>query len=322
MRSGRAPTGMFGPSRRNRFPVGGADPLAPLPDPQVAGTGPIAAPPMNGDLAQQLLARADMSEKGHKGLFPGKDWKTLVPMIANALLAFNARTNPASMAMLQNNMAMARDRRLAAQKLEAERLEAEREARQPHQVGDSFVKLNPATGQYETLFRDPQPFEAYAQSLGLVPGSPEYVNAVENYRLGPWSDAAVQAKTGLTGYRYDRMGGLQEDRQDHSVGMQEDRQVHSDSQLDQRLSVTRRGQDLSHGDRVRGQDISRNNNIRSTDTSRDNNIRSNDTRLRTNRRTPRPAGPATSSRYGEGAIIEDAKGNKLRLQGGRWVPVR
>src|SRR5205085_6255458 len=68
--------------------------------PLVSGQQSIGALP---DVAAQFT-------KTHKGLFPGKDWKTIVPMIADALLAANASHNPASMAMLQNSMAMRRER--------------------------------------------------------------------------------------------------------------------------------------------------------------------------------------------------------------------
>src|SRR5205085_1196713 len=179
-------------------------------------TGPLAA---NSEIDGGV---PNVSAKfPHKGLFPGKDWKTIVPMVANALLAASARTNPASMAMLQNNLQMQRERQ-----------RAEYEMRLPQQVGGSMVQFNPETGGYETMFREPEPFEAYAQSLGYQPGTEEYQAAVQDYRLGAWSNPAVEAKLGLTGYRYDRQGALQEDRQEFSSGQQEDRQSFSNGQLD------------------------------------------------------------------------------------------
>jgi hypothetical protein len=132
--------------------------------------------------------------------------------------------------------------------------EAERKARLPQQVGGSLIAPD-GQGGYRTLFRDPSTPEAYALAQGFQPSTPEYAEAVRQYRLGSWSDEAVQAKTGLTGYRYDRMGDLQEDRQDFSRGMQEDRQSHSDYQLGQRLGVTRRAQDMTDSRVRRGQNL-------------------------------------------------------------------
>lgn len=157
-------------------------------------------------------------------------------------------------------------------RLEEIERESQLKARLPQQVGSSVI-VPDGQGGYKTLFRDPSTPEAYALAQGFEPGSAEYAEAVRQYRLGAWNDEAVEAKRGLTGYRYDRQGQLQEDRQSHATGMQEDRQQHSSGQFNRRDATTRRGQDIGRG-----------NNVRSTTTSRDNNIRSNETRLQTSRR--------------------------------------
>jgi hypothetical protein len=164
-------------------------------------------------------------------------------------------------------------------KLKAEREEAERRARQPQQVGQSII-VPDGRGGYRTLYRDPSAAEAYALAQGFEPGTESYQEAVRQYRLGAWNDDAVEAKRGLTGYRYDRQEGLIDRRFDRS-----------DRQLDRRLTVTRRGQDLGHQDRQASVEQSDTNNRRSTGTSRENNIRSNATRLQTSRGGRRPAAP-------------------------------
>lgn len=168
---------------------------------------------------------------------------------------------------------------------------AQTESRLPQQVGSSMI-VPDGRGGYKTLFRDPSTPEAYALAQGHEPGTAEYATAVQQYRLGAWSDEAVEAKTGFAGYRYDRMGNLQDDRQGHASGMQDDRQQHSDGQFGRRLDVTRRGQDIGRDNNIRSTGQSDTNNQRSTDVSRGNNVRSNETRLQTARGRRDGAGTA------------------------------
>lgn len=121
-------------------------------------------------------------------------------------------------------------------RMEEARQEAELRAQMPQQVGSTIVVPN-GMGGYEMLYRAPSTAEDYALAQGFEAGTPEYAEAVRQYRLGSWNDEAMEARTGLTGYRYDRQGQLQEDRQDFSRGMQEDRQSHSNSQLRSRLNA-------------------------------------------------------------------------------------
>ena len=172
--------------------------------------------------------------------------RNVVGAISNGINGWLAAGgNPAGLEGLRatHEAMMARQQeaaRIAEQQaaLEAKRLE-------PTQVGDSLVQIDPMTGEYSTLFRDPQPFEAYAASLGHEPGTPEYIDDIKNYRLGAWSDPAVDARLAVQAPR---------------------------------LAVTTRGQDLSHGDRVRGQDLTHGDRVAGHAVSRENNIRSNATR--------------------------------------------
>lgn len=167
--------------------------------------------------------------------------------------------------------------------MEEKREEERRKAQLPQQVGSSII-VPDGQGGYRTLYRDPSTAEDYALAQGFQPGTEKYSEAVRQYRLGSWNDEAVEAKRGLTGYRYDRQGELQDDRQEHASGMQEDRQGHSSTQFERRDATTRRGQNITRDNSIRSTGQSNTNNQRATGTSRDNNIRSNQTRLQTSRR--------------------------------------
>lgn len=158
-------------------------------------------------------------------------------------LGDNLTGNPAYSRMMQHKM----------EAEEAER-EAQRRAQLPQQVGSSII-VPDGQGGYRTLFRDPSTPEAYALAQGYQAGTPEFHEAVRQYRLGTWNDDATANRIDVSGYGYDRRGQLQTDRQDFSRSMQDDRQSHSDSQLGRRLGVQRRGQDLNDSRGRRGQDM-------------------------------------------------------------------
>lgn len=245
---------------------------------------------------------AGAAPKDHKGLFHGMDWKTIVGMIANGLLGYEAsRGVPGAQAILENNMLMQR-----------QKADDERKQRLPQQVGNSLVQLNPGSGQYESLYHAPEPFEAYAAARNLTPGTPEFADAVEQYRLGAWSDPAVAAKTDLAGYRFDR--------QDQMIDHRYDR---SDQQLGQRLATTERGQNLTHADRRAGILQSDTNNRRSTGQSNTNNLRSTQTSVANNAATN--ATRLQTARHGRGGASSneptatDAHGRKIVVRNGRWV---
>ena len=57
------------------------------------------------------------------------------------------------------------------------------------------VRYDPVTGQAAPVYDAPEPFEAYAATLGLDPGTPEYTQAVQDY---------VLKSSGPTAFGYDR----------------------------------------------------------------------------------------------------------------------
>jgi hypothetical protein len=221
-----------------------------------ANPASVLGPDGMAGINQSLQQNAALGQQRKERRQHGREQAGMI--ISNAIYGWLAAGgNPAGLEGLRANheMMMARSQEAARMAQQQAELEAKRLA--PTQVGDSLVQIDPATGQYSTLFRDPQPFEAYAASLGLQPGTPEYMDEVKNYRLGAWNDDAVAAKAGLEGVRFGYRDTLQDHRYDHMGDLQDDR-----------LAVTRRGQDLTHRDRVAGHAVSRDNSIRSNATTR------------------------------------------------------
>lgn len=72
--------------------------------------------------------------------------------------------------------------------------EAKRNATQSFMSGKDRVQYDPVTGQSSVVYDGPEPFEAYAASLGLTPGSPEHTQAMQDY---------VLRSSGPTAYGFD-----------------------------------------------------------------------------------------------------------------------
>ena len=176
----------------------------------------------------------------------------------------------------------------------------------PEQVGNTIGMFDPGGLSFNPIFTAPSPPEQYASALGHKPGTPEFAQAVQDYRLGTYSDPAMQNRLTLEDVRYQNRDALQ----------------------DQRLGVTRRGQDLTHRDRQdtirqsdtnnrRSTSTSRENNIRSTDTSRENNTANNRTRFQTSRKPPRGAPvkvstPEEARKLDPGTFFETPDGRILQ----------
>lgn len=133
--------------------------------------------------------------KGHKGLFPGKDWKTVLGAVSDGLLAYSGR--PTMFAPLRaRQMEQEEERNFAREKLDAQ-LEADRlESLRPkfEQIGNTGGMFDPTTMSYNPIFTAPQPFEIYAQSLGLQPGTDAYREAIQEYRAGTWGEEGVAGR--------------------------------------------------------------------------------------------------------------------------------
>lgn len=281
-------------------------------DPQPGPNAPFAVSMGRVGIPEQSLSfdAPEPSKARHKGLFPGKDGKTWLNIGAAAINGYLAGMgNPAGLANLEDMHRQRREMAEATARQQAAEQEAQRKLYEPRTVGSNLIQLQP-DGTYAALYNAPEPFEDYASSLGYQPGTDDYAEAVRNYRLGSWSDDAVEAKQGLTGYRYDRMGHLQDRRYDRMGELQGDR-----------LEVTRRGQDIASRDRRRGQDVtSRGQNIRSGDTRRGQDMTDARTRAsatfrgRGGRGTPRGAATGSSAR-----AVNPQTGQAIVFKGGVWV---
>lgn len=164
-------------------------------------------------------------------------------------------------------------------------LEAKREERMSprvEQVGNTLGMFDPSALSFNPIYSQPQPFEAYATARGFQPGSREYADEVENYRLGSWGDPAMDAKRELEGLR-------QSGRQ---------------TLLGDRLAVTRRGQDMADSRGRRGQDL------RAADDAADD------------RRGRFSSGfGGRDAQSGDGAVaVNKSTGERMILKGGKWVP--
>lgn len=207
-----------------------------------------------------------------------------------------ARGNPVAQMNLQQMYRLREAQMENAQRMRE--LQAKRY--EPMSVGGSLVQLG-EDGQYKTLYDAPQAFEKYATALGYEPGTPEYRAAVQDYRLGSWSDPAMEAKRTLEGIRY----GYRDDLQD------------------QRLDVTRRGQDLNHQDRQASIAQSNTNNLRSTGVSRSNAQLRAQTQRGAYSYSNGGKGSGKANSIADGTIISNpSTGQRMKRQGGQWVPIK
>ncbi|MDP9424032.1 MAG: hypothetical protein M3Q19_14585 [Pseudomonadota bacterium] len=200
------------------------------------------------DLNSALARNALMPEtKPYKGMFPGKDWKTIVGILADAAAAgFGGQPQfgPAMMRKREAEEAHNRQLDLWRQKVEFER--EERMRPRVEQVGGSLGVLNPdpANPSFNPVYQVPGAPEQYARARGLTQGTPEYADAVQEYRLGSWSDPALEAKAELEGIRH----GYRDELQDERLST-------SRRNTDVRAGVTKRGQNMTDSRVRRGQEL-------------------------------------------------------------------
>ena len=243
------------------------------------------------DINQALAANTALGQqkKDHRNKVLG-DVAGGVAAAINGYLA--AMGNPAGVEGLRNMHEMQMQRQKDAAQLAEE--QAKLSSPRIEQVGDSLGYLDPSAGTFSPIFRDPQPFEAYATSLGYQPGTPEYLQAIEDYRAGTYGDAGVQGRLAVQAPRLD-------------VTTRGQDLTHGDRQ--EGFDVRRRGQDLTHSDRVRGQDISRGNSVRSAETARGSYSYSHGG----------GSGRSHGAGAGDGATAVGPDGHTIVLRNGQWV---
>lgn len=199
-------------------------------------------------------------------------------------------------------MMLRRQEQEAARQSEEVRWQRDRDAKREdlmmprvEEVGGAVGMLDPQRQRFDPFYSTPQPFERYAAAQGFQPGSPEYARAVEDYRLGSWSDPAMENRLELEG-----------ERGQHRSALQAERQAAQLRQLNARLGVQRRGQDVASRDRAAARD------------QRGDLAGQQDRRIRDSagfKGTPRKASPASNS----ARMINPKTGQAIILKGGKWV---
>jgi hypothetical protein len=261
---------------------------------------PSIMPMSLGDIAQALPGSAKL----HSGPDWGKIAQALLGITGDGLMAYGG-LQPQFGPNIAKQKAAEQDQAFDLEKLDRT-LQAKREdALRPRmeQVGNTIGMLDPRAQTYSPTFTSPGPAEQYAEALGHTPGTPEFVQAVRDYRLGSYSDPAMQNRLRLEGVRYENRDALQGER----LGVTRRGQ-------DLRYSSTTRGQDLTHGDRQAATAQSNTNNVRSTGTSRDNNRATNLAHLQTARRV--------NQNVGNEPVAVGPNGQKLVVRNGKWVPAQ
>lgn len=316
-----APTGGPFQSLRNKGRTMGFDPLAPVPDANmmenpsdpmtgaIPGRGPLARAgtrnaPMLNDPAMSFQGMqfeppsptlGDLPQLDPNKLPPagGKGVKTLgmfAGILGDALSAYGGQRGAFAPAM-QQQMQNEDERNWARERLAAE-LDAKRQERMSprvEQVGNTIGYLDPSQGQYKPFFTAPSPAEQYATARGFTAGTPEYQGEVENYRLGTWSDPAMENRGELDTQRFGQRSELQSDR----------------------LAVTRRGQDLTDARGRRGQTLTDNRSRRGQDMT--------DSRVRSStgfQGRPQRGGGGAEPR----AVSAD--GHEIVVRNGKWVDAK
>jgi hypothetical protein len=278
------------------------------PRPQSLGMFATSAAPGMASINAALARNAQLGQErsAHRKKVMG-DIGNAVAAGLNGYLA--ALGNPAGIEGLREM----HERRLQQQKDAADLALQQRKLMQPRieQVGNSLGYLDPSAGTFDPIYRDPQAFEAYASSLGFQPGSPEYIKAIQDYRLGSYSDPAIANRAELEGVRFGYRDTLQDHRFDRS-----------DQQLERRLEQS----DTNNRRTTHQSDI---NNQRSTGVSSGNNIRSTSQSDTNSRRSAETARGAYSYTHGRGhrasggdeAVAVGPDGKRYVVRNGQWVPL-
>lgn len=262
-------------------PLGFAGAPSPLDAPDAAGLGG----PLTDTLPQLRLEDMPPRKPGFLGK-GGAGWGIL-GAIGDGLSAYGGQRGTFLPALLDQQHEANEENRFE-RRLAAENEERRRKALDPRmeQVGNTIGWLDPSgAGSYHPIFTAPSPAEQFASARGYEPGTPDYQQAVEDYRLGSWSGPAMEARQSLEGTRFDNRETLQGERLSTSR-----------RNTDVRASATRHGQILGDVRGRRGQDM-------------------NDARVRAS------AGFQGRGRHGSGGAGAKAmlNGRPIVVRNGAWV---
>lgn len=300
--------------------VGGMATPRPSPVNASAAAGGVPAKPDTGDALDRLgvggneVAGVDPYQiTMPQAAPPSKPKVNMLGVLADMLAGAAGREGPyATMMAEQRRLDALNSREDAQWQREREAKRADAMMPRVEEVGGAVGMLDPSRQSFEPFYTTPQPFERYAVAQGFRPGTPEYARAVEDYRLGSWSDPAMENRLELEGTRTEGRSALESLRSGYRM-----------RELTERLGVQRRGQDIGSADRRRGQDITaRGQRITSQDRAADRRQRSEiagqtDRRIRDSagfRGTPRRGSAANSAR-----MVNPTTGQAIILKGGKWV---
>lgn len=288
------PSSLWSATPANPAPNVGAVDSAPPVQPQsrlginVGNFSPTPGLFFNGSKAidDALSANAALPQKH------GPDWKSILAYAVSGAAAGMGNSYP--LQMLNDTMRDKRNQEAERQRFEAEQFAKQQERMSPRfeQVGDTIGMFDPGTYSFSPVYTAPGVSGQYALDRGFQPGTPEYTEAVQEQRLGTWSDPAIDNRRTIEDLRNTYRTNLQ----------------------NQRLSVTKRGQDLNHQDRQASVATSRSNAELRADTTRGS---------YSYQHGGGGSGGRSQQTIGEGTIIKNPQtGQRRKMQGGKWVPIQ
>jgi hypothetical protein len=150
-------------TQQDRQPMLGQSPMMPGEIPEPQGLAGIIQPAFNNmtGINGALDANAAMEPEGHKGMFPGKDWKSILGIIADGL-AVGFGGKPGFAPAMQARQEQKHERRLLLDKLEAEKAEKASTPRYfQNNAGDQIAQYS--DGRTEVVYMDPVGKTEYAR---------------------------------------------------------------------------------------------------------------------------------------------------------------
>lgn len=182
--------------------------------------------------------------------------------IGEFLVRFNALNgNPAAMQMLQMRQTSQDNQdRFKLEHIQQQRLQDEADWRREYQsrpqfrtVNGQVVQLDPMGGaDPEVIYQAPEDFEVYANAMGFEPGTPEYLEAQQDFVLRGSGPTALENRTAYENARQGNRVALEGVRQGNRQALENTRQGNRAAIVDQRARIDRM-RDSWFGSPARGQ---------------------------------------------------------------------
>lgn len=220
--------------------------------PGAVGEAPFGQ--MGADM-RDALARNAMQERPKPKIL-GMDRDTfakILGVVGDAITGANGGQPifaPAYMRQRELQQQQEFDRERWAAELEAKRQSAL--APRIEQVGNTLGWVDPSASSFSPIFTAPEEFEIFARQSGFEPGTPEYIDAIREYRAGTWGPQGVQGRLTVQQPRLD----VSERNNIRSTSTSRENSIRSTGQSDtnsRRSAETTRGSySYSHGGRSDG----------------------------------------------------------------------